>query len=134
MTDLETRVRQFQALELPGQPRGMHMGTSYLVSDLWREVQRLRAAPAQCDADTREVLERADIYLRNVPNRSDAGVHHVVSDLAAALRAAVISEAREKQISRLATIEECAQLVEKTSLRNPDNIARDIRALSELKR
>lgn len=39
---LETRVRQFEALELPGQPRMMHMGTSYLVNDLWAEVKRLR--------------------------------------------------------------------------------------------
>lgn len=41
--DLEKRVEQFQRLELPGQPMGMHMGTMYLVNDLWREVQRLRA-------------------------------------------------------------------------------------------
>jgi hypothetical protein len=40
--DLEKRVRQFHCLELPGQPQGMHMGTSYLVGDLWSEVQRLR--------------------------------------------------------------------------------------------
>ena len=41
-TDLETRIRQFQMLQLPGQPQGMHMGTSYLVNDLWTEVKRLR--------------------------------------------------------------------------------------------
>jgi hypothetical protein len=40
--DLETRVQQFKTMSLPGQPRGMHMGTSYLVNDLWREVQHLR--------------------------------------------------------------------------------------------
>jgi hypothetical protein len=40
--DLEDRVRKFNAIELPGQPFGMHMGTSYLVGDLWREVKRLR--------------------------------------------------------------------------------------------
>jgi hypothetical protein len=40
--DLEDRVRKFSTLELPGQPTGVHMGTSYLVNDLWREVQRLR--------------------------------------------------------------------------------------------
>jgi hypothetical protein len=46
MTDkdeLGERVVKFSCLELPGQPQSMHMGTSYLVSDLWREVQRLRA-------------------------------------------------------------------------------------------
>uniref|UniRef100_A0A6H1ZAM0 RanBP2-type domain-containing protein n=1 Tax=viral metagenome TaxID=1070528 RepID=A0A6H1ZAM0_9ZZZZ len=43
MDELEKRVRQFNSLSLPGQPMGMHIGTSYLVNDLWREVQRLRA-------------------------------------------------------------------------------------------
>ena len=42
MTDLETRVRQFERLELPGQLPAMHMGTAYLVSDLWKEIERLR--------------------------------------------------------------------------------------------
>lgn len=42
--DLAERVRQFNSLELPGQMPMMHMGTSYLVNDLWREVQRLRQA------------------------------------------------------------------------------------------
>lgn len=41
--DLENRVEQFRCLELPGQPMAMHMGTSRLVSDLWNEVERLRA-------------------------------------------------------------------------------------------
>lgn len=40
---LQERVEKFSALELPGQPPVMHMGTSYLVNDLWREVQRLRS-------------------------------------------------------------------------------------------
>jgi hypothetical protein len=40
---LEARVRQFQMLELPGQPMAMHMGTSYLVEDLLAEVKRLRS-------------------------------------------------------------------------------------------
>ena len=43
MSDLEERVSQFNSLTLPGQPMAMHMGTSYLVNDLWKEVQRLRA-------------------------------------------------------------------------------------------
>lgn len=43
MDELEKRVQQFNSLSLPGQPMGMHMGTSYLVNDLWREIQRLRA-------------------------------------------------------------------------------------------
>ena len=42
MDELEERVYKFNSLSLPGQPMGMHMGTSYLVNDLWREVKRLR--------------------------------------------------------------------------------------------
>lgn len=39
---LKERVEQFNSLSLPGQPISMHMGTSYLVNDLWWEVQRLQ--------------------------------------------------------------------------------------------
>jgi len=42
MDDLAKRVNQFNMRSLPGQPMVMHMGTSYLVNDLWIEVQRLR--------------------------------------------------------------------------------------------
>lgn len=41
---LKDRVRAFNLLQLPGQPQGMHMGTSYLVSDLWRTVEELSEA------------------------------------------------------------------------------------------
>jgi hypothetical protein len=50
---LEERVDAFALMELPGQPRVMHMGTSYLVNDLWREIQRLNAALSM----TREGVE-----------------------------------------------------------------------------
>lgn len=40
--DLEQRVRLFETLQLPGQPRMMHMGTGYLVGDLWEAVRELR--------------------------------------------------------------------------------------------
>ena len=39
LVDLRERVAQFNCLELPGQPMGMHMGTSYLINDLWRELE-----------------------------------------------------------------------------------------------
>lgn len=67
---LVERVRQFERLELPGQPVMMHMGTSYLITDLWREIERLRAVIERtafcldaCDAKTaaeqaRKELER----------------------------------------------------------------------------
>jgi len=41
--DLKERINKFNSLQLPGQPIAMHMGTSYLVNDLWREVERLCA-------------------------------------------------------------------------------------------
>lgn len=44
MDDLKSRVEQFMTMSLPGQPPGMHMGTSILIYDLWREVERLRKA------------------------------------------------------------------------------------------
>jgi len=39
--DLKERIDKFMLLQLPGQPMAMHMGTSYLVNDLWRELQRV---------------------------------------------------------------------------------------------
>jgi len=41
--NLDERVEQFIMMKLPGQPIAMHMGTSYLVNDLHKEVKRLRA-------------------------------------------------------------------------------------------
>lgn len=40
--DLKDRVEKFQAGTLPGQPIGVHMGTFYLVNDLWQEIESLR--------------------------------------------------------------------------------------------
>jgi len=37
--DLHDRVDKFNILELPGQLRMMHMGTSHLVNDLWHELK-----------------------------------------------------------------------------------------------
>ncbi len=40
-TDLPNRVAQFHMLELPGQPRMMHMGTAYLVDDLFHALKEV---------------------------------------------------------------------------------------------
>jgi len=40
--DLKERVDQFNTLRLPGQGWLIHMGTSRLINDLWREIERLR--------------------------------------------------------------------------------------------
>ena len=37
---LKERVDKFNSLQLPGQGLSMHMGTYYLVNDLWRELQK----------------------------------------------------------------------------------------------
>jgi len=44
--EIKKRAQAFRLLQLPGQPQGIHMGTSYLVSDmenliddLWKEVK-----------------------------------------------------------------------------------------------
>ena len=42
MVSLEEKILQFERLQLPGQLPAMHMGTYYLVRDLWEEVKRLR--------------------------------------------------------------------------------------------
>lgn len=54
---LEERVNLFNQMALPGQPLGMHMGTSYLVNDLMREIQELREA-LKPFAEKAEVLQR----------------------------------------------------------------------------
>lgn len=38
MDDLKERVRQYNLMQLPGQPMGMHMGTAYLIQDLARHL------------------------------------------------------------------------------------------------
>ena len=40
MEELKDRVIKFKCIELPGQPMMMHMGTSYLVNDLWSALER----------------------------------------------------------------------------------------------
>lgn len=56
---LKERVDAFRLMELPGQPRMMHMGTHRLVEDLWLECQRLNAALSM----TREGLEADEAKL-----------------------------------------------------------------------
>lgn len=65
--NLEERVRQFELLQLPGQPQMMHMGTSYLVGDLWREVKKLREASpdnAQVGPGAHKIIEGIKAAIR----------------------------------------------------------------------
>jgi hypothetical protein len=68
-----------------------------------------------------DLVERADEYLSTIPNKGNCGPHHLISDMRAALAAQADApggqpqsskEAREKEITRLATIEECAMVAE----------------------
>lgn len=58
---LEDRIMQFRMLELPGQPRMMHMGTMYLVSDMEKEIERLRAALVSIEARAKAISFADDI-------------------------------------------------------------------------
>ena len=48
--DLRNRIKQYRTLSLPGQPMGMHMGTSYLINDLENAIDQL-------EAENEELLE-----------------------------------------------------------------------------
>lgn len=63
---LKERKNQFHFLELPGQPQGMHMGTSYLVTDLWKAA-----------SDAADALEALD---RDLINAADALVAAITYD------------------------------------------------------
>jgi hypothetical protein len=57
--NLSERVEQFRCLELPGQPMSMHMGTSYLISDLWKEVERLTSEVARLHVSNEHIAAGA---------------------------------------------------------------------------
>ncbi len=61
--DLQDRYEKFGCLELPGQPQGMHMGTSYFVSDLVKKIEELEEAMEEIHdlydtSDVRSITER----------------------------------------------------------------------------
>lgn len=58
LDDLRDRVNKFNALELPGQLQSMHMGTSYLVNDLMRAVDKIVKA-SRLDAYTSKGYPKA---------------------------------------------------------------------------
>lgn len=55
LDDLNERVNAFSTLSLPGQMPMMHMGTSYLVNDLWKAVRTLTAENAALEARVAEL-------------------------------------------------------------------------------
>lgn len=48
---LEQKVKNFNCLRLPGQGLSIHMGTSYLVNDLWRSIQALLTALSEKEGE-----------------------------------------------------------------------------------
>ncbi len=64
--DLEGRVRQFRAMSLPGQPMMMHMGTSYLINDLWSKIEELKTLCSEMEAveiiKTKKAIELIEEY------------------------------------------------------------------------
>ncbi len=42
-TAMKLKVEQFQSMQLPGQPLGMHMGTYYLMAQMWKTINDMRS-------------------------------------------------------------------------------------------
>ena len=57
LDDLNERVNAFSTLSLPGQMPMMHMGTSYLVNDLWKAVRTLTTENAALKERVAELEE-----------------------------------------------------------------------------
>lgn len=91
--ELRERVDKFHRLELPGQPLGMHMGTSYLVSDLLSEIEALSAAltRAERDAVIEECEKAAREALRQFMESRDSYVMRGPGGLAQSMIAAIRS-------------------------------------------
>lgn len=87
--DLKDRIEKFNLLELPGQPMMMHMGTSYLVGDLWREINRLTAN----QQEQRDFIQRLERLLGEAASERDK--------LRAALKTAELQHEREHNNKRL---------------------------------
>lgn len=41
--DIGERVNEFNLMKLPGQPKGIHMGTMYLINDMERTIKELKS-------------------------------------------------------------------------------------------
>ena len=100
--DLKERCYKFRSLELPGQPKAMHMGTYNLVSDLDNEVARLTAEVEALRVDARRLdwLQRAgDVSIGMCIDMPDDGSLMVVADLGVNCVGKTIREAIDKAMS-----------------------------------
>ena len=67
--DLKERVDQFRTMSLPGQSMGMHMGTAYLVADLWTTIESKNAmleAKEKTIAGMEEDIEEMDQRIKEL--------------------------------------------------------------------
>lgn len=95
LKDLKERVALFERMELPGQIKMMHMGTAYLVGDLWRMVQSLSALERQESAD--DIIERCAC----VASEAGFASPHIVAERIRALKSQpVIADQREEERRR----------------------------------
>lgn len=62
LDDLKERVNAFSTLSLPGQMPMMHMGTSYLVNDLWKAVRTITAENAALKERVAELEAALEYY------------------------------------------------------------------------
>jgi hypothetical protein len=123
---------------------GINCGGSVYVKPI-REWHRLAGGPIsglrptpvpQCEAELSRDERHAIGHARHLTEQTTAEnpeccFHRdLVKDLLRIIDRAAAPARCDAESARAAAVEECARRVESTSLRNPDNIARDIRALS----
>lgn len=82
--NLAKRVAQYSRTELPDQPRNLHHQTSYLIRDLWNEVQSLKekgTTAMTTDNLEERVLQFQTLQLPGQPQMMHMGTSNLVNDL-----------------------------------------------------
>lgn len=92
LTELEIKINKFKLLQLPGQPLSMHLGTLYLVNDLWTELKKRAGENVGVNADVcpllnvkrfaNEIIEHAGIAFDFSGNDTVCMQLKVIADLA----------------------------------------------------
>ena len=71
--ELSALVLKFDMLELPGQPKAMHMGTANLVHDLLKKARELEAENAELVKDNERAVQQAQAAIKEIAElRKDA--------------------------------------------------------------
>lgn len=88
---LDERVQMFNSLRLPGQGISMHMGTSYLVNDLWRALTTEREAHEATKRELANLRAEEEACWEVLAEAQSPGTDHMcnsIEDLANRLKAA----------------------------------------------